>query len=84
MTDDLPGITYVHRDLRPGMTIEWCDKPDYLDVTAVGVRRADGMVTIDAVQGRFVIAGDCMFTEITPELADLVGLAVTAESARLA
>ncbi len=83
MTDDPLDITYVYRDLRAGMTIEWSEPPDYLDVTAVSEPDADGMVTIDAVQGRFVIAGDCMFTEITPELADLIGAVVMDESERL-
>jgi hypothetical protein len=83
MTGDVPGVTYIHCDLRPGMTIEWCEPPDYLDVTAVSDPDRDGMVTIDAVQGRFVIGGDCMFTEITPALADLIGAVVIAESERL-
>lgn len=77
-------VTYIHRELRPGMTIEWWEEPWYLDVTDVSDPDPDGMVTIDAVQGNFVIAGDCMFTEITPELADLCGLILTAESDRLA
>jgi hypothetical protein len=76
-------VTYIHRDLRPGMTIEWCEPPDYLDVTAVSEPDFERMVTIDAVQGRFVIGGDCMFTEITPDLADLIGTVVTAENERL-
>ena len=80
MSDD---VTIIDRDLRPGMTIEWCEGPWYLDVTAVSAPDADGMVTIDAMQGRFVIGGDCMFTEITPELADLIGAVVTAENERL-
>lgn len=83
MTDDVPGITYVHRDLRPGMTIEWWEEPDYLDVAAVSEPDTDGVVAIDAVQGRFVIAGDCMFTEITPALADLIRAVVIDESERL-
>ena len=33
MTDDPLDITYVYRDLRAGMTIEWSEPPDYLDVT---------------------------------------------------
>lgn len=83
MTSDVPGVTYIHRDLRVGMTIEWSGEPDYLDVTAVSDPDPEGMVTIDAVQGRFVIAGDCMFTEITPELATLIGAVVMDENERL-
>jgi hypothetical protein len=80
MSDD---VTYINPDLRPGMTIEWSEEPWYLDVTAVSDPDGEGMVTIDAVQGRFVIAGDCMFTEITPELADLIGAVVMSEGERL-
>ena len=80
MSDD---VVYIHPDLRPGMTIEWCEEPWYLDVVEVSDPDADGMVTVDAVQGRFVIAGDCMFTEITPALADLIGSVVIDENERL-
>lgn len=83
MRPPIDDITYIYRDLRPGMTIEWAEAPDYLDVTAVSAPDPEGMVTIDAVQGRFVIAGDCMFTEITPALADLIGTIVADENERL-
>jgi hypothetical protein len=78
------GITTIHPDLLPGMTIEWCGNPDYLDVVSVSEPDSEGMVIIDAVQGCFQWAGDCTFTEITPALADLIGLVLVSESDRLA
>jgi hypothetical protein len=76
-------ITLIHRDLRPGMTIEWCEEPWYLDVTAVSDPDGEGMCTIDTVQGRFVACAGDVFTEITSELADLIGSIVLDEGERL-
>jgi hypothetical protein len=76
-------VTTIWPDLAAGMTIEWAEEPWYLDVTAVGPPDAERWCHIDAVQGRFRACADDMFTEITPELADLIGSVVIDESERL-
>jgi hypothetical protein len=76
-------VTTIWPDLTAGMTIEWAEEPWQLDVVAVGLPDAERWCRIDAVQGRFRACADDMFTEITPELADIIGSVVIDENERL-
>lgn len=89
---EFPGITYIWRDLRPGMAMMWIDgiqvlagepEPQRLDVVAI--RRPgndDGLWEMDAVQGRYAVDPTFMFEEVTPELADVVSSVVIEEQHR--